>query len=272
MSRGWRAVALGALGLAAAGAVLPWLWLVLTAFKGRLDILSPVPVVWFTPTFDHWPAVFVDKDYLPLVWNSLAIATTTTVLSLAIGAPAAYVFARHDFRGRENLFFLFLTTRMGPPVSIAIPLFLLFGELGLIDTLTAVVIAHTSFNLSLVVWMMRGFFADVPREIDEAAMMDGRSAFGTFACVIVPLAAPGLAATAVLCFIASWNEFLYAFILAAFDHRPLTVGIPGLVTPHGTLWGQVAAVAVVATLPIVVFAVLVQKHLVRGLTLGAVKA
>ncbi|MCU0869844.1 MAG: carbohydrate ABC transporter permease [Burkholderiales bacterium] len=271
MSRGWRAFGVGVLALAAAAALLPWLWLVATSFKGRLDILSPVPTWTFVPTLANYPAVFVDKDYLPLLWNSVAIATASTLASLVIGAPAAYVFARHDFRGRENLFFMFLTTRMGPPVSIAIPLFLIFTATGLIDTLAAVVIAHTSFNLSLVVWMMRGFFADVPREIDEAAMMDGRSALGTFVWVVVPLAAPGLAATAVLCFIASWNEFLYAFILAAFDGRPLTVGIPGLVTPHGTLWGQVAAVAVVATLPIVVFAMLVQKHLVRGLTLGAVK-
>ena len=188
-----------------------------------------------------------------------------------IGAPAAYVFARSDFPGKEDLFFFFLTTRMAPPISIAVPLFLFFTTLGLTDTIYAVVIAHTSFNLSLVVWMMRGFFAEIPKEIDEAAMMDGRSKLGAFVRVIVPLAAPGLAATAVLCFILSWNEFLYAFILVAFEGRPLTVGIPGLITPHGTLWGQVAAVAVVATLPIVVFTFLVQKHLVRGLTFGAVK-
>ncbi|WP_280940131.1 carbohydrate ABC transporter permease [Mesorhizobium sp. L2C085B000] len=169
------------------------------------------------------------------------------------------------------MFFFFLTTRMAPPISIAVPLFLFFTSLGLIDTIYAVVIAHTSFNLSLVVWMMRGFFAEIPREIDEAAMMDGRSRLGAFFLVVAPLAAPGIGATAVLCFILSWNEFLYAFILVAFDGRPLTVGIPGLVTPHGTLWGQVAAVAIVATLPIVLFTFLVQKQLVRGLTFGAVK-
>jgi multiple sugar transport system permease protein len=160
---------------------------------------------------------------------------------------------------------------MAPPISIAVPLFLFFTALGLTDTVYSVVIAHTTFNLSLVVWMMRGFFAEIPKEIDEAAMMDGRSRLGAFVYVIVPMAAPGLAATAVLCFILSWNEFLYAFILVAFEGRPLTVGIPGLITPHGTLWGQVAAVAVVATLPILVFTFLVQKHLVRGLTFGAVK-
>jgi multiple sugar transport system permease protein len=160
---------------------------------------------------------------------------------------------------------------MAPPISVVVPMFLLFSALGITDRPLAVILAHSTFNLSLVVWMMRGFFADIPREIDEAAMMDGHSRAGMFLKVLVPLAAPGLAATAVLCFIMSWNEFLYAFVLVAFEGRTLTVGIPGLITPHGTLWGQVAAVAVVATLPIIVFTFLVQRHLVRGLTFGAVK-
>ena len=271
MSKPWKILAIGLLACVLVLALTPYIWIVLTSFKGRLDILSTQPTWFFTPTFANYPAVFIDKEYLPLVFNSLIIATGSTALSILIGAPAAYVFARTDFAGKEDLFFFFLTTRMAPPISIAVPLFLFVTTLGLTDTIYAVVIAHTTFNLSLVVWMMRGFFAEIPKEIDEAAMMDGRSKLGAFVRVIVPLAAPGLAATAVLCFIMSWNEFLYAFILVAFEGRPLTVGIPGLITPHGTLWGQVAAVAVVATLPIIVFTFLVQKHLVRGLTFGAVK-
>jgi multiple sugar transport system permease protein len=271
MSRAWRTFAWGALAAVLVIALAPYVWILLTSFKGRLDILSPEPQWFFTPTLANYPAVFIDKEYLPLVLNSVLIATSSTALSLVIGAPAAYVFARTDFPGKEDLFFFFLTTRMAPPISIAVPLFLFFTALGLTDTIYAVVIAHTSFNLSLVVWMMRGFFAEIPPEIDEAAMMDGRSKLGAFVHVVLPLAAPGLAATAVLCFILSWNEFLYAFILVAFEGRPLTVGIPGLITPHGTLWGQVAAVAVVATLPILVFTFIVQRHLVRGLTFGAVK-
>ncbi|WP_444849005.1 carbohydrate ABC transporter permease [Mesorhizobium sp. LSJC265A00] len=246
--------------------------MVLASFKNRVDLLSSVPKWIFSPTLANYPAVFIDKEYWPLAINSVLISVvSSTILCIVIGAPAAYGFARSDFPGREDLFFFFLTTRMAPPISIAVPLFLFFTSLGLIDTIYAVVIAHTSFNLSLVVWMMRGFFAEIPREIDEAAMMDGRSRLGAFFFVVAPLAAPGIGATAVLCFILSWNEFLYAFILVAFDGRPLTVGIPGLVTPHGTLWGQVAAVAIVATLPIVLFTFLVQKQLVRGLTFGAVK-
>ncbi len=270
-NRAWKSFAWAVLLVAVVIALTPYVWMVLASFKNRVDLLSSVPKWSFTPTLANYPAVFIDKEYWPLAINSVLISVSSTVLCILIGAPAAYGFARSDFPGKEDLFFFFLTTRMAPPISIAVPLFLFFTSLGLIDTIYAVVIAHTSFNLSLVVWMMRGFFAEIPREIDEAAMMDGRSRLGAFLFVVAPLAAPGIGATAVLCFILSWNEFLYAFILVAFDGRPLTVGIPGLVTPHGTLWGQVAAVAIVATLPIVLFTFLVQKQLVRGLTFGAVK-
>jgi multiple sugar transport system permease protein len=271
MSRAWRMAAVAAVAVVLVVALSPYVWLFLTSFKTRLDALSSTPVWLFTPTFEHYLEVFLDKDYLPLVWNSVLVATVTTVLSLLVGVPAAYVFARHDFAGKEDLFFFFLTTRMAPPVSVVLPMFLLFTMVGITDTPLAVILAHSTFNLSLVVWVMRGFFVDIPREIDEAALMDGLGRLGTFARVLVPLAAPGLAATAVLCFILSWNEFLYAFVLVAFESRTITVGIPGLITPHGTLWGQVAAVGIVATLPIIVFTFLVQRHLVRGLTFGAVK-
>ncbi|MGI9413767.1 MAG: carbohydrate ABC transporter permease, partial [Hyphomicrobiales bacterium] len=228
MTAPWRTVALAAIIVVLMLLLLPYLWIVLTSFKTRLDALADVPVWVFTPTYDHYPTVFLDKGYLPLVWNSVIVAVFSTALSLIVGAPAAYVFARFDFPAKEDLFFFFLTTRMAPPVSVVVPMFLLFTTLGITDKPIAVILAHTTFNLSLVVWMMRGFFADIPREIDEAAMMDGHSRFGTFLRILVPLSAPGLAATAVLCFILSWNEFLYAFILVAFEGRTLTVGIPGL--------------------------------------------
>ena len=227
-NRAWKGFAWMVLVVAVVIALTPYVWMVLASFKDRVDLLSSVPKWTFTPTLANYPAVFIDKEYWPLAINSLLISVSSTVLCILIGAPAAYIFARQDFPGKEDLFFFFLTTRMAPPISIAVPLFLFFTALGLIDTIYAVVIAHTSFNLSLVVWMMRGFFAEIPKEIDEAAMMDGRSRLGAFFFVIAPLAAPGLGATAVLCFILSWNEFLYAFILVAFEGRPLTVGIPGL--------------------------------------------
>lgn len=271
MSRGWRGIVIALVVVIVVVALTPYVWMFLTSFKSRVDALSDTPRWLFPPTLEHYPEVFLEKQYVPLVWNSVLVALGSTVLSLAAGVPAAYVFARHQFRAKEDLFFFFLTTRMAPAISIVVPMFLLFNRLGLTDSRTAVILAHSTFNLSLVVWMMRGFFADIPAELDEAAQLDGHSRAGAFVRVLLPLAAPGIAATAVLCFILSWNEFLYAFILAAFEGRTLTVGIPGLVTPHGTLWGQVAAVAVVATIPIIIFTALVHRHLVRGLTFGAIK-
>ena len=271
MSKGWRNVAIGVLICVMIIALTPYVWLFLTSIKTRVDALASFPKWIFTPTFEHYPTVFIHKNFLPLVGNSVIVAVSCTFLSLLVGVPAAYVFARQRFAGKEDLFFFFLTTRMAPAISVVVPMFLIFTKLGLVDTLSAVILAHTSFNLSLVVWMMRGFFEDIPKEIDEAAQMDGNTKAGTFVRVLLPIAAPGIAATSVLCFILSWNELLFAMILTAFESRTLTVGIPGLVTPHGTLWGQVASVAMVATLPIVIFTFFVQKHLVRGLTFGAVK-
>ena len=253
MSRAWRGAVVAAVVVVVIVVLTPYLWMLLTSFKGRLEVLADKPVWTFDPTVEHYRGVFLEKKYLPLVWNSAVVAVGATLLSLAVGVPAAYVFARSRFRGKEDLFFFFLTTRMAPAISIVVPMYLLFNKLGLLDTRLVVVLAHSTFNLSLVVWMMRGFFAEIPPEVDEAAQLDGHTRAGAFARVLLPLAAPGIAATAVLCFILSWNEFLYAFSLASFESRTLTVGIPGLVTPHGTLWGQVAAVAIVATLPIILF-------------------
>jgi len=268
---GWRNFAYGGVAAVIVMALTPYVWLALTSVKTRVDALASTPQWLFTPTFEHYPTVFLDKGFLPLVGNSVIVAVGCTLLSLLVGVPAAYVFARQRFAGKEDLFFFFLTTRMAPAISVVVPMFIIFGKLGMVDTLYAVILAHTSFNLSLVVWMMRGFFEDIPKEIDEAAQVDGNTFAGAFVRVLLPLAAPGIAATAVLCFIMSWNELLFAMILTAFESRTLTVGIPGLVTPHGTLWGQVAGVAMVATLPIVIFTFFVQKHLVRGLTFGAIK-
>ncbi len=271
MSKAWRNLGFAAIMVVIIVALTPYVWMFLTSLKLRVDALSATPKWLFTPTFEHYPKVFIDKEYLPLLSNSIIVALSSTLLSLAVGVPASYVFARNRFAGKEDLFFFFLTTRMAPAISVVVPMFIIFGKLRLVDTYYAVVLAHTSFNLSLVVWMMRGFFEEIPPEIDEAAQMDGNTKAGTFFRILLPLAAPGISATAVLCFILSWNELLYAMILTAFESRTLTVGIPGLVQPHGTLWGQVAAVAVVATLPIIIFTFFVQKHLVRGLTFGAIK-
>ena len=161
MSPAWRGLAWAVIVAVLVVALTPWLWIFLTSFKSRLDALAAVPVWVFRPTFEHYPAVFLDKGYLPLVGNSILVAVSTTALSLLVGVPAAYLFAPRDFPGKEDLFFFFLTTRMAPPISVVVPMFLLFTLLGITDTPFAVILAHSTFNLSLVVWVMRGFFAEV---------------------------------------------------------------------------------------------------------------
>ena len=164
-----------------------------------------------------------------------------------------------------------LGTRFTPFVVLALPLYLIMSKVGLLDSYVGIIVAHISFNLPFVVWMMKGFFDAVPKEIDEAARVEGYSWFQVFFRIDIPLAKSGLAATAVFCAINSWNEFLMALILTGRSTATMPVAIPGMMTPQGTLWGQIAAVGTVITIPVLIFAILVQKHMVAGMTMGAVK-
>ncbi|HYJ46382.1 MAG TPA: carbohydrate ABC transporter permease, partial [Pyrinomonadaceae bacterium] len=187
---------------------------------------------------------------------------------------AAYGLARFRLPLKLNtrLSLWILSTRMFPPIVTAVPLFLMMSDLRLLDTLTALIIVYTAFNLPFVVWMMRGFFNEVPRELEEAARVDGDTRLGALRRVVLPLVAPGLAATAIFCLIISWNEFLFALTLTQTDAAmTLPVGIAGRVTQYEIKWGVMSAAGVVAMVPILVFALSVQRHLVRGLSLGAVK-
>jgi len=191
-------------------------------------------------------------------------------ISVLVGAPAAYAFAR--FRtGGENLSFWVLSTRMFPPVASALPLFLVFRFLHLLDTHPALIIANTIFNLPFVIWLLKGFFEDLPVELEEAAVIDGTTIFGAFRRVALPLVAPGLVVTALFSFIFTWNEFMFALLFTRREVRTLTIIVPSLVGGHEILWGEIAAVGVVAIIPNVTLALLLQRFLVRGLTLGAVK-
>lgn len=255
--------------------LFPVLWMVLTSFKSN-------------PEFFAYPPVFIPKSFaftnylnamrlppdgrggLQGVRDSLIVSTGSMVISLLAGAPAAYSFAR--FRtGGENLSFWVLSTRMFPPVASALPLFLVFKWLHLLDTHWALIVANTIFNLPFVIWLLKGFFEDLPAELEEAAVIDGTTIFGAFRRVALPLVAPGLVATALFSFIFTWNEFMFALLFTRSDVRTLTIIVPSLVGGHEILWGQVAAVGVVAIIPNILLALLLQRFLVRGLTLGAVK-
>ncbi len=251
--------------------LLPYLWLVLTSFKTKLDAFSIPPKVFFQVTFDNYREAFLDGGMLKNLRNSLIIMIAAVGIGLAIGLPSAFAFSRFKTRGDQFMLNYLLGTRFTPFVVLALPLYLIMSKCGLLNSFVGIIVAHISFNLPFVVWMMKGFFDAVPKEIDEAARIEGYSWFRVFLSIDIPLAKSGLAATAVFCAINSWNEFLMALILTGRDTATMPVAIPGMLTPQGTLWGQIAAVGTVITIPVLIFAIIVQKHMVAGMTMGAVK-
>jgi len=249
--------------------LLPYIWLILTSFKDRVDIFNGDVFRAFTPTLDNYHKAFVEKGFLKNLVNSTVIAAAATTIALLIGVPAAYALSRTRGRGGALVLFVLLAGRLMPAIVLAVPLFILFADLKLLGTYPAPIIAHLTFLVPFVTWMMRGFFLAVPTELDEAATIDGASRHRFFLGVMLPLTRGGLAATAIFCVINSWNELLYGLIFTNRNTATLPVAVPGLLTPIGTFWGQIAAVGVVTTLPMLVFALLVQRHIVRGMTGGA---
>ena len=254
----------------AAIVLLPILWGVVISLKTRVDALSMPPQWIFTPTLGNYRAAFVDGPYAQTLLNSLIIAGVSSLLAMILGVPAAYGFSRAQFRGREAAFLGILAVRMAPATVIALPLFLIFTKLALIDTFGAIILVHTAVGIALVVWIMKGFIDEVPVQIDEASVLDGDSRLNAMLRQVLPLCIPGLVITAAFCFINSWNEFFLALMLTGYDTRPFTVAVPALITPHGTYWGQVTAITTIGLLPGLLFAVFARKYLVRNLTLGGV--
>lgn len=256
-------------------AVVPVYWMLTISLKTEVDqFASPPRWFSFAPTLAHYRDAFSERSFGRYLITSAIVATLSTACAMVLGTLAAYGLTRFRLRGQlgRRLSLWILSTRMFPPIVTAVPLFLMMNDLGLINTISSLVIVYTALNLPFVVWMMRGFFKELPRELEEAAMVDGDSRLGALVRVILPLAAPGLAATAVFCLIVSWNEFLLALVLTQTDAAmTLPVGIAGRVTQYEIQWGVMSAAGVVAMLPILVFALAVQRYLVRGLSLGAVK-
>ena len=261
--------------LALAASLAPIYWLVTIALKREIDQFA-VPPLWFsfTPTFEHFRDAFLVRGFGRHLWNSTIVASVSTLCALVIGTPAAYALAR--LRGADQwsdrISFWILSARMLPPIVTVVPLFLMMREIRLLNSPAALIIIYTGFNLPFVIWMMRGFIAELPAELEEAAMIDGASRGAAFRSVILPLAAPGLAATAVFCLIVAWNEFLIALVITQTDASiTLPVAIASRVTQYEIRWGAMSAAGTVAMLPVLFFAAAVQRYLVRGLSLGAVK-
>ncbi len=250
--------------------LLPILWGTLLSFKTRVDALSSPPKWFFMPTLSNYHKVFLEEAYGRTIINSIFIASASSAIAMALAVPAAYVYSRSVFQGKEATFLGILSIRMAPATVIALPLFLIFTKLDFIDSYLAIILVHSAINISLAVWVLKGFFDEIPMAIDEAALLDGDSRFTALGRHVLPLSLPGIFVTAIFCFVNSWNEFFLALILTGYDTRPFTVAVPALVTPHGTYWGQVAAIATVGLIPGCLFALVARKYLVQEMTAGAI--
>lgn len=254
--------------------VFPLYWLITSAFKQSQDYLAYPPVIFPTRfTLESFVEVFTrDRIWGNLV-NTMVVAVATTAITIVIGSMAAYAVARGPIGKRARGFFgmWFLVQKMYPAIATAIPVYLVMRTLHLMDTRTALVIMNTSFNLPLVIWLMMGFFEQLPYELEESAMLDGCSFTRRFFNIILPITKPGLIASAILTFTATWNEFLFAVILSIKNSKTLPVVIAGFITDRGLAWGPMAATAVVTLVPVVILTWMVQKDFVQGLAMGAVK-
>ena len=253
----------------------PFLVMVLYSTKTQLDVLDVPPSLsldWNTIR-DNYSNVIVGKSFGAFSLNSIVVTFGSTLLALALGTPAAYAFSRFRFRGRNGLASWILSMRFMPPIAIAIPIYLLMNTLHLLDTYAGLIIPYAGFSVPLVVWLMIGFFDEIPTELDDGAMLDGCSRLQTLVRIILPLTAPGLAATAIFSVIFTWNEFLVGlFIVSTQASETIPVGAAGLISAERPIqWNVAATVGVVTVIPVLVFAFFVQKYITRGFTAGAVK-
>ncbi|WPE23574.1 carbohydrate ABC transporter permease [Shinella zoogloeoides] len=266
--------ALAAYGLAIAAALFfafPIFWMVTSSFKSEVDISAYPPVWSFSPTLANYTQLFTELNAWQALLNSALIVGLATCIAMAAGTMAAYALARFDVKGKEFLAFEILSLRMLPPIVSVIPMFIIARQLGIFDTPWLLIAAYALSGLPFVVWVMRVFIQDIPQSIEEAAMIDGCSRFETFWRVTLPLLLPGLAATMVIVFMFAWNEFLLASMLTSQEAKTLPVIAANAIKPKAIAWGLASAAGVMMSLPVVVLVLLMQRYLVRGLTLGAVK-
>lgn len=259
----------------------PVLWVVLTAFKERVDIFAQPPKLFFTPTLDNFARVFSDagsegsafsSDFARYFFNSALLSFGSVFTAIVFGTMGAYAASRYPFKNRDFAMFSILSTRMLPAVAVVIPVYLLYRALNLMNTYIGMTLLYTAFNLPFVIWMMRSFFDEIPREIEEAAMMDGSSRFRAFYKVALPQVKSGIAGAAVISLLFTWNEFLFASMLTGEKTRTVPIALAQtLQGERGVDWGKLAAIETLYILPVLIAAALLQKYLLRGLTFGTVK-
>jgi multiple sugar transport system permease protein len=284
--------------------IVPLLWILLTSIKSPPDSISYPPKILFKPVVEGYCNLFTTRsrqtpeyiasqpratsvceqiardrnmvvvgrsNYLPRFTNSLIIASGSTLLSVGLGVMAAYAFSRFRIPGKDDLLFFILSTRMMPPIAVAIPIYLMYRELGLSDTKLGMILLYSAVNVSLAVWLLKGFIDEIPKEYEEAAMVDGYTRLQAFRKVVLPQATTGLVATAIFCLIFAWNEYAFAVLLTSGEAQTAPPFIPIIIGEGGQDWPAVAAGSTLFLIPILVFTVLLRKHLLRGITFGAVR-
>ncbi len=248
--------------------LFPFYWMILTSFRSQVANTSPVPVWIFEPTLANYQNVIRQNNFLRYTWNSLVIAVLSTGFGLVLGLPAAYSIARFKQNG---LAMAILIARLTPYITYLVPWYIAFRALKMIDTFTALTLTHLIVGLPLIVWIMISFFEDVPVELEEAAMVDGAGRLSTFFRIVLPVSVPGIVAASILAFIFSWNQFLFSLVLSGPNTKPVPVAVFNFISYGQIDFGGLGAAAVLITLPVVLLTLLIQRYIVSGLTMGAVK-
>ena len=251
--------------------IVPLAWMVLSSFKPLADITAGAPSLNFTPTFDHYEALFSGgNDIGPYIRNSFVAAGVSTIIAVALGSMAGYGLARSKFRGKDHVAFWIISTRMAPIAAVILPLFVIFRFTGLLGSTLGLIVAYLTFNLPFAIWIMNAFFSQLPPSLEEAAMVDGASRWTAFRKIALPLTLPGLATTAVLCLVFSWNDYAFASTFSGPDSQTLPIAASQLVTQTSIDWGQLTAIGTIVVAPMIIVGLVVRRWLVTGLTLGAV--
>lgn len=251
--------------------LFPVYWIVLTSLKPIKEINSAVPSFIFSPTAENYRELFTKFDFARVLINSLVITFVSCFVVIVLGVLAAYALARMRVPGAKHIALWILSLRFLPPIAVAIPFYILWQDLNLLDTYVGLILIYVAFNLPFAIWMMRGFLADVPVELEEAALLDGLTRLQIILRIVVPVVMPGIASTAIFTFVFTWNEYMMALMLTAFKSVTVPVTIAKFVEPYTVLWGSLSAAVVIQVVPMLVVVFLLQRHIVRGMTLGAVK-
>lgn len=261
--------------IAATGIILVWLfpvyWIVLTSFKPIVEINSAIPSFAFTPTLENYRDLFTQFEFSKILLNSIVVTVITCFIVIVFGVMAAYALARMKVPGEKHISLWILSLRFLPPIAVAIPFYLQWQNLHLLDTYPGLILVYVAFNLPFAIWLLRGFLADVPIELEEAALLDGLTRMQILCRIVVPVILPGLASTSIFIFVFTWNEYLMALMLTSMQSVTVPVMISKFVMPYTILWGDLSAAVVIQLVPMLVVVFLLQRHIVRGMTLGAVK-